>query len=265
MKNHIQKNTLSDLDSPIFVVEDELISKVLQRKCEKGNEILFSDSNTITYTVCGKSGALTPGTCLFLQAADEYTLFSTASCSVIHRIIINPVLMDDLLYPYETMNIPMLVLDKQVSQLACQLYDEISNRKPYYEWIARGKLQELYGYLYRNGLGENNCPICQDTEVVQQILLYLRKNFKQKIHLDKLCTDIGYSKFYACHAFKKQTGKSIIGYTNQLRCEYAERLLKSGKISLPAAGVRAGFSGAEQFLKTYEKLHGKFPDITAKL
>lgn len=264
MTNHIQKNTLSDLDSPIFVAEDELVSKSLQHKCEKGNEILFSDSNTITYTVLGKSGVLTPGACLFLQEADEYTLFSTATCSVIHRIIINPVLMDDLLYPYETMNIQMLVLDKQVSQLACQLYDEIASRKPYYEWIAHGKLQELYGYLYRNGLNENAFQVCQDTEVVQQIILYLKNNFRKKIHLDKLCADIGYSKYYACHAFKKRMGQGIIGYTNQLRCEYADRLLRSGKLSLSAVGIRAGFSGTEQFMKSYEKLYGRYPNTHSR-
>lgn len=265
MTDHIQKNTLSDLDSPVFIVEDELIGSAVQRRCEKGNEILFTDSGTIFYTVGEKNGALIPGVCMFLQEADEYTLFCEDACCVIHRIMLNPVLMDDLFYPYEAMNIQMLVSDKQVSRLVCQLYDELSNRRPYYEWVARGKLQELYGYLYRNGLKENNCQSCEDSEVVQQILSYLKNNFRKKIHLDKLCADIGYSKYYACHAFKKRMGQSIIGYTNQLRCEYADRLLRSGTLSLSAAGIRAGFSGTEQFLKSYGKLYGKCPDANSNL
>ena len=265
MTNHIQKNTLSDLDSPIFAIEDELVAGTVQHKCEKGNEILFSDSTTITFTTGENAGALIPGRCLFLREKDEYTLSNSVAHANVHRIIINPIYMDDLLNPYETMDVQMLVLDKQVSRLVCELFEELANRKPYYEWVARGKLQEMHGYLYRNCQNERDNPICQDTEVVQQILLYLRKNFKQKIQVDKLCTDIGYSKYYACHAFKKQMGQSIIGYTNQLRCEYAERLLKSGKITLPAAGVRAGFSGTEQFLKNYEKLYGKYPDTNARL
>ena len=42
MTNHIQKNTLSDLDSPIFAIEDELVAGTVQHKCEKGNEV-FAD------------------------------------------------------------------------------------------------------------------------------------------------------------------------------------------------------------------------------
>lgn len=265
MTNHIQKNTLSELDSLIFSIEEELVNQTVQHRCEKGNEILFSNCGTIAYTACNGTGELLPGGCLFFRQMDTYTLCGPAGGTTVCRIMINPVLTDDLLYPYEDVDTQLLVLDKQISGLVCRLYEELTMRKPYYEWICRGKLQEIYGYLYRNCRQEETEPICQNTEVVQQILLYIKKNFKQRIHLDKICTEIGYSKYYACHAFKKQTGQSIIGYTNQLRCEYADRLLRSGKISLPVAGTRAGFSGTEQFVKTYEKLYGKCPDTTANL
>lgn len=103
----------------------------------------------------------------------------------------------------------------------------------------------------------------QDT-VLDRVLQYLEHFYAKPVKVQELCTHCGCSRSYLSHMFKKQTGKNISQYINELRIAEARILLADTDDSITDIALSTGFSSLNYFTGTFRKLCGCSPTFYRK-
>ncbi|UJH90703.1 AraC family transcriptional regulator [Antarcticibacterium sp. 1MA-6-2] len=95
------------------------------------------------------------------------------------------------------------------------------------------------------------------TDVIEHIILH----FREEIPLEKAAEISGMNKSAFCRYFRKNTCKTFISYLNEVRINYACKLLTenipSGSIS--EACYKSGFNSLSYFNRTFKKVMGVCP------
>ncbi|MDO5601959.1 MAG: AraC family transcriptional regulator, partial [Oscillospiraceae bacterium] len=118
---------------------------------------------------------------------------------------------------------------------------------------------------YLDNTTERKSSDNQQVQAVKKMISYLREHFLERITIDELCADTGYSRFYLCHSFKKMTGNTIIQYVNFLKCQHARSLLLEGNHSVSESAALSGFKNDSYFTKTYKAVFGRLPSDDLRL
>ena len=85
---------------------------------------------------------------------------------------------------------------------------------------------------------------------------YLQPDFS----LIKISNEIGIPAHHLTYYFKNFVNSSFSDWRNQLRVEYAIRMLYKGssnQLTLEAIGLKAGFASASTFIRSFKKVTGK--------
>lgn len=101
--------------------------------------------------------------------------------------------------------------------------------------------------------------------LVKAIIKYLENNLYNNLKLDDLCNNFNYGKTYICTIFKKQTGKTIFKFFNQLKISEAKRLMRTSELSFHEIAYKLGFDSYSYFVKTFKKLTNYLPREYIKL
>ncbi|MBE7042385.1 MAG: AraC family transcriptional regulator [Ruminococcaceae bacterium] len=92
----------------------------------------------------------------------------------------------------------------------------------------------------------------------KKAMIYLNEHYTSPFCLETLSNHLGINKHYLSRIFKKYTGQTPLGYSNMLRCRYAEYSISKG-ISITEAAFNSGFESLSYFSRTYKKLRGMSP------
>jgi AraC-like DNA-binding protein len=94
--------------------------------------------------------------------------------------------------------------------------------------------------------------------VVTRVIDHLNRNLTDELSLDALSQQFFVSKYYLCHAFRRQTGVSIFAYVNTKRIAMAQQLLANGE---PATSVAyaVGYGTYSSFYRAFCKQTGHPP------
>lgn len=97
-----------------------------------------------------------------------------------------------------------------------------------------------------------------EENIITRVTEYLDLHLTEDISLDKLAQQFFVSKYYLCHAFRRQNGTSILAYLTVKRIALAKRLLLLGE---PATSVayQVGFHNYSSFYRAYVKQTGQAP------
>ncbi len=95
-------------------------------------------------------------------------------------------------------------------------------------------------------------------ENVKNAIKFIRQNFAQKTSLDEISQSVYTDKYALAREFKKITGKTIVTYLNNYRCQKAAEYISEG-MSVTEAAWRCGFENMSFFSKTFKKYLGKLP------
>lgn len=93
---------------------------------------------------------------------------------------------------------------------------------------------------------------------LRKIIHWTENNYLNKISLDEVAHIVGYEKHYFCNKFKKLTGISYINYVNNLRIQYACRLLSEG-YTVSNTCEKCGFENLSYFIHLFKKIIGVTP------
>jgi AraC-like DNA-binding protein len=139
--------------------------------------------------------------------------------------------------------------------LACEMFDGSSHRASREETMFRANLTRLLFFLSR---AKPETVSSGEENVVTRVIDHLNRNLTDELSLDALSQQFFVSKYYLCHAFRRQTGVSIFAYVNTKRIAMAQQLLANGE---PATSVAyaVGYGTYSSFYRAFCKQTGHPP------
>ena len=105
---------------------------------------------------------------------------------------------------------------------------------------------------------ENN-PNDKETARLNQIYNYSAKHFKRKISIEEIAEVAHLSSNSFCRYFKNRTRKHYSHFLNEIRVEYACKLIKENQFQVTQVCYEAGFNNFPNFNNAFKKITGKTP------
>ena len=164
-------------------------------------------------------------------------------------------------------DLPDKTSDPQIIKLYHAVIREFNQKSPYYEETIKGYLASLLSLLRRQYLIEgapNPNKENSKVQIVKRTLDYIHENFTKPLSTATVAAAIGLSKYYLCHLFKEETGKTIFEYLLFVRCRNARELIRNTKCSVAEAAYESGFSNLSYFSKVYFRTFASLPSEELK-
>lgn len=138
--------------------------------------------------------------------------------------------------------------------------DEIRRTFPEaYELLTKGKLFELFFYLYacRETTIDGSTP--KSLDKTRQILKYIEQHYNEKITIKKVAEACGFSQSHFMKFFKQTIGTPFTAYLNDYRLTMASRLLLSSEASILFIAGETGFDNLSYFNRVFKQRFGMTP------
>lgn len=99
----------------------------------------------------------------------------------------------------------------------------------------------------------------KEHDAVQQCILYMQKNYMNKITLEQLAELSNLHPNYLCALFRKYTGASPMTYLSKIRLQRARKLLRETEFNVRQVAERTGYNSASFFSKRFKAVMGVSP------
>ena len=88
---------------------------------------------------------------------------------------------------------------------------------------------------------------------------YISLHIREKLPMDVLAKETGYTEYYFSHKFKQETGMSVADYIRREKVRHARLLLSGTKMSIQEISDDLAFSSRSYFSSTFQKETGMSP------
>lgn len=95
--------------------------------------------------------------------------------------------------------------------------------------------------------------------VIDDILYYIRYNYKSNLKLDTLAPMFGYNSSYLGKVFSKKVGSNFNSYVDQIRISQAKELLLQDNLKVYEISKNVGYKNVDYFHKKFKKYVGVSP------
>jgi len=119
------------------------------------------------------------------------------------------------------------------------------------------------------GKSESNIPLASEEYLnkrfrsgnnrIAAIHEYLMNNYREEVNLKRLAGLVNMAEGSLCRFFKVNMGKTVFEYLNQLRIEFACKLLMDQNLSVLEVCLDSGFNNLSHFNKQFRKVTGVTP------
>lgn len=253
---------------PIFFHRDTV------RQVTESGHLHWHEAIELLYCIEGEGTAISDGDRLSMRTGDLlvinsnhlHSIYSATECRY-DCLIVSPALFAEHDIPYGEIPLIPHIQDPRIGPLFEAIRREMQEAAPYYRTAVRSVILDLYVLLFRSYAGSRDeipHPAGSRLEIAKSVIAYLRHHFAEDISMDALCREIGFSKYYVCHAFKEITGQTVVGYLNFLRCTQARALLSAGSGNISQCAAQSGFHNLSYFTRTYKHLMGELPSENRK-
>lgn len=154
-----------------------------------------------------------------------------------------------------TLENPYFTSDEKVHELFELLFEEFKGLNN--EFVVKGLLYTIFGKLETQFAFKNKKYVYDNT--IQLILKYIEGHFTQKLTLDRLAKELGFSKFYISRLFKSKIGYQFNEYINNLRVNLAQSLLTETDLSILNVAYECGFDSQRSFNRAFFSLLSQTP------
>lgn len=155
--------------------------------------------------------------------------------------------------------------DKELAGVFEKLIEEWNHKEPGMELAVKACLFQIAVRLLRAAPLSNPALPSEQSGTdslrrVQEALLYLASHYDhpEEVTLTCVASKLGLSVPYLCRVFRRYTGRTVIGYTNELRCARAAALIRGG-VPLTEAGRQVGIEDYNYFSRMFKKTTGHSP------
>ena len=143
---------------------------------------------------------------------------------------------------------------QKLSGGAGQLYTLLSNMEPQ---VLEKWLLNLCLALHEDMA---NARDHSKRSLIDQAKEYVHNNYQEEsLGLDDICKELGVSNSYFSSIFKKETGKSFVGYLTGYRMEKAARMLVETNEKSYMIAKNVGYTDPNYFSYVFKRQYGVSP------
>jgi AraC-like DNA-binding protein/mannose-6-phosphate isomerase-like protein (cupin superfamily) len=143
------------------------------------------------------------------------------------------------------------------------LYDEFCSQSQFSGDIRKKLLAALISILYREivAAGQKN----DSYTLSQQVVYFIKKNYSKSVTISDITEALHVSKSYLSHAFKNETGITLMNYLHETRIKKAANLLSTTDDNMSHITSQIGYSSYALFSKWFKRIIGMTPHEYRKL
>lgn len=229
----------------------------------------WHDSIELIYCVSGCGGVISgsnrivmrEGDIIVVNSGSIHDVYTQSECGMywmdLESALYAPFGLEPHVFTFEER-----IKDVQIEASIRRIIHEMSMEDSYYRQAVQAEIIAIIVALMRghcDTAAGRHLNDKRQVQAVKQAISYLREHFVEHITVDEVCANIGYSKYYLCHSFKKATGSTMIQYVNFLKCQHARGLLLSGNYNVNESAALSGFTNDSYFTRTYKAAFGRLP------
>lgn len=206
------------------------------------------DINSQTFEM--KSGML-----FFMTPADFHTVKS-ADATVINIMFSSDMATPSYLAPYTALDVAKAISVTPQTQpfietILHEIVENKSNRR-----LCSALIDAL---LLKSS--ESFAVFCGDNtySLSQKMCFYIINHFREKISLEDMANAIGVTPTYASAVFKEQMRTGFKNYLNNMRFDYAKKLLRYSALSVQQICADSGFDDYPNFIRRFKERFGVSP------
>lgn len=244
-------------------------SKQFGGHCHKNIEMLFITEGAGEFKIDNKTFTAKRGDIVIVNPYRFHSMTSSAFSPIQYICLItHSSFYEDFDLEYNSEIFEAKITDEEVMELGYKIFDE-SRRDDldYYKENVKAYINILIINLLRNHRSHEQNANNVDSKkyhIASSVVEYIRRNFRKGIDVNQMANELGYCKFHLCRIFKEVTGTTILQYTNNLKCFYAEQLLSTGKYSVHEVSELCGFESDSYFSLLFKKFRGVLPSAIRK-
>ena len=123
---------------------------------------------------------------------------------------------------------------------------------------------ELNSEKLKESLGKKSNVTQPYRKLVKEIMLYVDKNTRDDVTLQKVADYFAYSANYLGHVFKDETGMNFSDYVIRRRLEKAAELLQDPKLKIQEISEAVGYENFSYFTRLFKEHFGVTPSSYRK-
>ena len=108
-------------------------------------------------------------------------------------------------------------------------------------------------------LNDSNFEEINENQQLKRLFNFVKYNFKDEITLNQASEKVSMTTPAFCRYFKKNTGKTFIGYVNEYRINHACKLLIETNNDIKSICYDSGFNNFSNFIRFFRRYHGLSP------
>lgn len=97
------------------------------------------------------------------------------------------------------------------------------------------------------------------SELISKAITYIKLNFRKDIGLTLVAKELFIHPTHLAKKFKKETGKTVSEYINEVRIKEAQFIIKVTEIKIEDIAYHVGYNDKKYFSKTFKKITGVSP------
>lgn len=223
----------------------------------------------LVYMKKGRAHAFAGGVDCELESGDFFVVFPNSvhyydNCWNDESIVV--IVSDSMMPEYKELflgRIPVSPVVKGVCGEAGELmkmlvkFAETEEEDGKYNGVLHGLLLSVFGMIFQKM--EFKTERSKKQSVIQDILEYCEKNFKNEISIQSVADALHLSCSYISHSFSEKIHLGFREYINYLRLNEARELLEVKDLNITEVATEAGFETIRTFNRVFKKRYGMTP------
>ncbi|MDQ6417891.1 AraC family transcriptional regulator [Paenibacillus sp. LHD-117] len=247
-------------------------------------EIIYVAEGSAFFHIDRQQYEATPGTILIVPSSGLHVGYAATEEQITYwSLVFNRSLLDSpfhdpiherYLSPYleGTLRFPAK-LDggeelRPILDIILSVIQEYEQKERAYELVVKAKIHLLFTYLSRHFHPSRGNEISNSLdkrmERFKTLILYIQKNYNEKLSLVEAARMVNLTPFHFCAVFKAATGRTYVDYVNRMRMDIAERFLRNGETVTETAS-KVGIGNLNYFTKLFKQIKGLTPSQVKKL
>ena len=224
-------------------------------------EIFIVKNGAFEVTLNGEKYSVSDGSVLFCSSYDVHSydksLRDSGALPDDYAVVLIPPLLLKDFYAENAEARPKVpvVKSKKLCKSLLEMVDRVLSREDLSPAVTRASVN-LFLALIENEFDFTAEKTSRSTGAIRDMLEYILNNYRDKISLEKIARNLGYSPEHLSRVFHSYFNKSVSDYINEMRLNYVENALKTQKKSkkISELAFEAGF----QSLQSYYRVKNKY-------